>query len=83
MIEMWSASGQHVLLSEALLSVFCGCGIDRRADLGNAIGRKSALLSVLFDQILVGGNVNTVDLVVGHVAFDPLDGWPKFFQDTA
>src|SRR5436309_130747 len=40
--------------------------IDHARDPGNAVGRKAALRGVLPDHLLVGCDVNTINLVVGH-----------------
>src|SRR3989442_12421566 len=54
-------------------SAFRGGGIDDRLHFRDAIGRKAALRRVLAYGLLVGCDVNTIDLVVGHVAMQPLN----------
>ena len=58
-------------------------GIDDVLDLRDAIRGKPALLGMFADQFFAGGDVDAVDLVVGHVAVHPLDLWPEISQDAA
>ena len=52
---------------------FGGGGVDDAPDGGNAVRREAALLGVLADRRLVWRDINAVNLVVGHVAVQPLD----------
>src|SRR5580658_5734231 len=52
---------------------FGGSGIDDAADLRDAVGREAALARMLPYHLLVGRDVNAVNLVVGDVALQPLD----------
>ena len=63
--------------------LFGRSGIDHPLDFGNAVGREAAFLGMLQDHFLVGSNVDTVDLVFGHVTLDPLDRGAKFVQNAA
>lgn len=57
--------------------------VDHRLDLGDTVGRKAAFAGMFLDQVLVRSRVNTVDLIVGHIAVYPLDLSPKAIQNTA
>ena len=46
-------------------------------------GWESALSGVLADERLVGRNVDAIDLVVSHIAVDPLNGWSQIAQHGA
>jgi len=46
--------------------------IDNRVDFGNPVRGKTALLGVFANQFLVGRDVNAINPIVHHVAFDPL-----------
>jgi hypothetical protein len=50
---------------------------------GNRRRGKCAALCVLADELLVRGEVNAVDLVVRHVAMDPLDVGSELIEGDA
>ncbi len=58
-------------------------GIDDAADLGDLVGGEAALLGVLSDHLLVGSDVDAVNLVVHDVAVEPLDLRAHTAEDTA
>lgn len=51
--------------------------------LAYGIGREAALGGVVADHFFVGGVVDAVYLVVGHIAVDPLNLRPHFLQHAA
>jgi len=61
-----------VLVQSAQLRLGSG-RIDNRVDLGNPVRGKTALPSVLANQIFVGRDVNAINPIVHHVAFDPIE----------
>src|SRR5205085_3475234 len=68
---------------DAVRRLFRGRRIDDRSDLVDLIGGKAAALGMLADQILVGGAIDAINLVVGDVAVDPLDLRPEITEDGA
>ena len=62
---------------------FGGRRVDRRHDACDAVGGESALLGVFPDHLLVGRDVDTVDLVVGYKTLNPLDLWTEPVQHIA
>src|SRR5438445_693532 len=60
-----------------------GVTFDDSSDLGYLVCGKAALLGVLANHGFVGCDVYTIDLVIGHVALDPLDRGPKLLQGAA
>jgi len=67
--EIWTLEG----FSQCLLR---GCRIDESADGGDSIGRQTYASGVFSNGGLVGSEVDTVHLVAGHVAMEPLDFGP-------
>src|SRR6266702_7541775 len=61
----------------------CCSRINDSSHFGHAIGRKAALLRMLTHQVFTWRDVNTVDLVVGDVALDPLKLRPELLLDAA
>ena len=57
--------------------------VDHVADTGHAIGREAALFGVFAHQLFVRGDVDAINLFVGHEAFDPIDFRSEFREDTA
>src|SRR5690606_11147 len=49
-----------------------GRRIDHRRHLRHTVGGKATLLRMLANEVLVRRDVDTVDLVAGHVAVQPL-----------
>src|SRR6266513_3606574 len=60
-----------------------GGGIDDPRHLEHAIRRKSSESGVLANDVGVGGDVDTGDLVLGHIALYPLDAWTELLQHRA
>ena len=52
-------------------------------NLVNGIGREAALAGMFKDHFLVGGNIDAVDLVAGHIALHPLDLRAEFAEHPA
>src|SRR5262249_41526553 len=69
--EWWTPGQQRtgVLLA--------GGGVDHPGDRRDAVRREAAAAGVLVDDVLVGGDVDAVDLVVGDVALLPPDLRPE------
>src|SRR4029453_14610604 len=63
-------------------NVRCG-GVDHRAHTRDAIRREAADSRVLANHLFVIGDVDAVDLVVGDVAFHPLDLRPESAEHAA
>lgn len=58
-----------------------GCrGIDDDPHLRYSIHWKAAKFGMFADRRFIGCDVDAIDLVVGHVALDPLDRWSQFPQ---
>ena len=57
--------------------VLGGGRIDDRADLGNPVCGKAALSGVFANQFLAGRDIDAVNPIVHHVAFDPLNLWSE------
>ena len=60
-----------------------GSRIDHALDFGYAVGRETALLGVLKYHLLVGGDVDAVDLVDSDIALHPLNLRPKHLKNRA
>jgi len=52
-------------------------------DFGNPVRGKTALPGVFLNQFLVGRDVNAINPIVHHVAFDPLNLWSEVIQYSA
>jgi hypothetical protein len=61
---------------------FRGCWIDHGANFRDGIRRESSHFCMLPNGVLVWGDVHTVDLIVGHVALNPLHRRPQLSQDA-
>lgn len=57
--------------------------INNRMNFVNGIGREAALAGMFKDHFLVGGNIDAVDLVAGHIAVYPLDLGAEFAEHSA
>ena len=63
--------------------LFRGGRVDDRTDPRDAVGWESAALRVLTNHVLARRAIDAIDLVVRHVAVNPLDLRPKVTQHAA
>jgi hypothetical protein len=47
------------------------------ADRGDTVCGQARFASVLADVVLIGGEVNTVNLVLGNITVEPLNLWSQ------
>src|SRR5215813_14231265 len=59
------------------------CRVDHAFHFRDPVGREAALLSVLTDHLLIGRDVDAVNLVVRNEALDPLDLRSEVAQHAA
>src|SRR5579859_1584635 len=62
---------------------FCRRRVDNPFYFGNTVCRKASLLGVFLHRRLIWGDIHAIDLVVGHIAFEPLDLRPELLEDAA
>jgi hypothetical protein len=71
----------HSILSLLQLeSCFSRRWIDDRVYFGNAVGRKTSLPGVFADHLLIGSHIDAVQLIIRHIAFNPLDLWAQLVE---
>ena len=83
--ELMVESGQNGTLADVGSGDwlgFCCRRINDLPDFGNPISRKPTLLRVLSHQRFIRGNVDTIDLVIGDVALDPLNLRAEILQNA-
>jgi len=73
----------RVLASLLARRRFSSGWINDGADLRNLVRRKTALPGMFPNQFLVRRDVNAINPIVHHVAFDPLDLWSELAQHSA
>jgi len=77
----WSCGSVFVFRSGDL--DFCRRRIDNPFYFRDTIRRKSSLRGVFAHGRLIRSDIHAINLVVGHIAFKPLDLRPDLLEDAA